>query len=140
MKTKFIEVTQDKERGMNWGKFLLMRFDSEWEYKSMLDPGPLLPRLGWARHHLWVLDLQTGEGAFFSPGGIASCDLQKHRVWVCPMYEPFLEWLYRQDLTDLDKLPGLVELPNAPGAIYGYRREGPVEQPKKPKKTKRQPK
>lgn len=74
---------------------------------------------------MWVLDLQTGEGAFFRPGGYAAADLEKHRVWVCPLFEPFLEWLYRQDLTDLGQLPRLVELPDAEFAMRGYRRAGP---------------
>lgn len=123
VKTKIIEATN----GFNWGKFLLGRLDHEWEVKSAVDPGRrLLTQLGWApdRMNLWVLDLQTGEGAYFQLGGSARSDLQKHRVWVCPLFEPFLSWLYQQDVTDLDQLPALVELANAPGAIYGYRRQG----------------
>ncbi len=122
MKTKIIEVTGT----MNWGKFMLMRFDKEWETKSQIDEGQLLlRRLGWSTDHLWVLDLQTGEGAFFLPGGFAKSDLNKHKIWVCPMYEPFLEWLYGQDLTDISKLPDTLKLLNAPGDIWGHRRQGP---------------
>jgi hypothetical protein len=42
------------------------------------------------------------------------------------MYEPFLTWLYRQDLTDLDALPDLVNLTEqeAPSAMRGHRRTG----------------
>jgi hypothetical protein len=89
----------------------------------------LLTACGWTPKHVWVLDLQTGEGAFFAPGGLASADLEKHRVWVCPMFEPFLTWLYKQDLSDLDALPGLVNFTQeeAPFAMSGYRRPGPKE-------------
>jgi hypothetical protein len=81
--------------GFNWGKFLVI-----------------------------VFDLETNEGASFTPGGLASADLNKHQIWVCPMYEPFLEWLYKQDLTELSKLPDYVHL-DAPSAMAGYRRPGP---------------
>jgi len=125
MLTKVIEATN----GFNWGKFLLGRFeDHEWAMHGVYSEGkPMLHTLGWSRDCLWVLDLQTGEGAFFRPGGLAAADLEKHKIWVCLLYEPFLEWLYKQDLTDIMKLPASVELPNAPGGLYGYRRKGPVE-------------
>jgi hypothetical protein len=127
MQTKLVEVTQDREKGFNWGKFLLGRFDTaEQAYQSKIDVGrALLSARGWSPDHLLVLDLETGEGCLFRPGGLASADLEKHKVWVCPMFEPFLEWLYRQDLTDLNTLPDVVELPTAPGAMTGYRRPGP---------------
>lgn len=123
MKVKFIEVTNQNR---NWGKFLLGRFDSEWEYESTIAPGTkLLAGRGWTPSHLLILDVQTGEGAIFSPGGSAAHDLNKHKIWVCPMYEPFLEWLYRQDLSDLDKLPAFLDLKDAPFEMYGHRRPGP---------------
>lgn len=126
MITKVIEVTNGNK---NWGKFLLIRFTEEWQtWKSQIDPGrPLLRTMGWSRDHLWVLDLQTGEGAYFcpNPSGSAEEDLSNHQIWVCPMYEPFLEWLYKQDLTDLEKLPEMVDLQDAPFAFRGYRRPGP---------------
>lgn len=126
MKTKFIEATQDAKKGFNWGKFLLMKFDSEWEYQSQIDIGrPLLRAIGWAPNQIWVLDLQTCEGVAVSPGGSAAYDLNhRHKIWCCPMYQPFLEWLYAQDLSDLDKLPGMVELPLVEGEMAGYRRSG----------------
>jgi hypothetical protein len=125
LKTKIIEATQDKETGFNWGKFLLARFDTEWEYVSQMDHRPLLRGRGWTLDNILVVDLQTGEGCIFRPIGLASEDLRAHAVWVCPMFEPFLEWLYQQDLTDLDKLPAVVELPGVPGEMSGYRRPGP---------------
>ena len=123
-----MEVTN----GPNWGKFLVARFDEEWELKSELTRDPLLRSLGWwSDHYLWVLDLQTGEGALFSPGGHAHNDLKRHAIWVCPMYEPYLEWLYqwwRDGNRSIAELPRLVELPNAPFSMHGYRRPGPSEQ------------
>lgn len=125
MLTKIIEVTNGER---NWGKFMLGRPDAEWNRLVRIaeDPVPrtLLSTIGWTRHHLWVLDLQTGEGACFLPGGMPSADLNKHRVWVCPMFEPFLAWLYQQNLSDLAALPDTLDLPDAPFAFRGYRRKG----------------
>jgi len=122
MQSKFMEVTNNSK---NWGKFLLMRLDSEWEYRSAFTGRSLLGEVGWDRTNIIVLDLQTGEGARFKPGGLAVADLEKHRIWVCPMYEPFLNWLYKQDLTDLSKLPDSLDIPDAEFAMVGYRRKGP---------------
>lgn len=125
MKTHFIEVTN---REQNWGKFLLIQFDSEWEYDSQMSPGrPLLRQIGFNPNAIWVLDLQTCEGAAFVPGGLASADLHKHRVWVCPMFEPFLNWLYQQKIKSIEELPGTLDLEDAEFAMWGYRREGPTE-------------
>src|SRR6266705_5234768 len=120
METKIIEVTNGEQ---NWGKFLLMRFTAtEWNMRSAVSgAGLLLWNIGWNKHQIWVLDLQTCEGAAFLPGGCARADLDKHAVWVCPLYEPFLNWLYTQDLADLSLLPNLINLPGAPFAISGYR-------------------
>jgi hypothetical protein len=128
MQTRIIEATQKADEGPNWGKFCVARFDTEWAQPSAIGyPGlGLLDQCGWSRKHLWVLDCQTGEGAFFKPGGYAQYDLnEKHKIWVCPLFEPFLEWLYEQDLSDLNALPDLVELSGAPAALSGYRRPGP---------------
>jgi hypothetical protein len=46
------------------------------------------------------------------------------------MFEPFLTWLYAQDLSDLQALPDYVELPDAPFALAGYRRR-PQKQPRR---------
>jgi hypothetical protein len=124
VKTKFIEAT-DATR-FNWGKFMICRFDDEWTYRSALPEAHesrLLIRCGWSADHLLVVDVQTGEGAIFFPPGSASDDLNdKHQIWVCPMFEPFLNWLYLQDVTDLDALPALVNLGNVPTSFSGYRR------------------
>lgn len=121
MQTKFMEATNQNK---NWGKFLIFRFDTEWEYKSSFTGRSLLHEVGWNNMNIFVLDLQTGEGARFKPGGLATADLDKHKIWCCPMYGPFLEWLYRQDLTDLSKLPDSIDLPDAEFAMAGYRRKG----------------
>lgn len=134
METVFIEATQ-RAQVFNWGKFMVGRFtEEEWARRVRMvdDMGSLLRRVGWEGNSILVLDLQTGEGAIFRPGGLASADLRKHQVWVCPMFEPFLGWLYQQDLTDLQKLPGRVELETETAALYGYRRPGPKRQRGKP--------
>lgn len=126
MITKIIEATNDNK---NWGKFLVMRPDVEWERGAKIEGSesrrPLLAQRGWTPEHIWVLDLETGEGACFRPKGLARADLNKHRVWVCPLFEPFLTWLYTQELSDLQALPDVVNLPDAPFDYAGYRREGP---------------
>lgn len=132
METKLIEATNIDHGGMNWGKFMLGRFTpEEWAHRSTISVGrPLLSACGWGHNvnQLLVLDLQTGEGAVFRIGGLASSDLNKHRVWVCPMFEPFLAWLYKQETADLQALPSLVALDD-PGEWRGYRREGPDGEP-----------
>lgn len=130
MKTAIIEAVQRREASGNWGKFLVgIPDDDEWGHPSEVsaqDPRPLLAQLGWDRRHIWVLDLSIGEGAFFRHGGSAHADLDKHKIYVCPLFEPFLEWLYRQPLRDVMtlRLPDLVELPDAPPDLWGYRRPG----------------
>ena len=127
METRIIEARNGEQA--NWGKFLVGRFDiEEWSRRSVLpgadSPLPLLRRVGWRPDHIFVMDLQTGEGAIFRPKGFAPADLTKHAIWVCPLFEPFLTWLYQQDLSDLNHLPELVDL-DAPFAMSGYRRPGP---------------
>ena len=130
MRTRIVEAVQAKEHPGNWGKFLVGIPDEEWAYGSRVCPGgPLLGACGWGMSHVWVLDLQTGEGAFFKLGGYAKADLDKHRIWVCVLFEHFLTWLYERyreaGELDLDGLPEVVELPGAPFAFAGYRRPGP---------------
>lgn len=122
MKIKLVEVTNGPA---NWGKFLIGQFDDEWSYKSVIDGAPLLSCRGWSPKHVLVLDLQTGEGAMFLPGGFAKADLDKHCVWVCPLFEPFLTWLYAQP--DPFAISAHVDLPDAPFAMSGYRRPGANE-------------
>lgn len=125
MQRRLFEATN----GLNWGKFLVCRFSDEWAVKSALDGKPLIRSRGWGSDHLLVVDLQTGEGALLParPGGCPHADLEKRRIWVCPMMQPFLEWLYRQDVDALLTCPlaesTLVDLPSA-GDFAGYRRPG----------------
>ncbi len=121
METKIIEVTNGEQ---NWGKFMLGRFTSEWLVKSEVSSTNLLNGIGHGPKDLLVLDLETCEGAIFSPHGYAHYDLEKHRIWVCPMFEPFLEWLYKQDLSDLNALPAYIDLPGVSFEIAGHRRKG----------------
>lgn len=126
MITKIIEATNLDAGGYNWGKFLVGRFDHEWDCPSQIDQGRrLLPTVGWSPDTIMVLDLQTGEAGLFRPGGLAAADLHKHKIWVCPMFEPFLTWLYQQDLTDLQSLPAMVQITSAESAFRGFRRPGP---------------
>ena len=126
MQTRFIEASNHQAGGMNWGKFMVARFSpEEWERKSTFGGLYMLPERGWTPSHLLVVDLQTGEGALFRQGGHALSDLNKHRIWVCPLFEQFLEWLYKQDVSNLEKLPPAVHIDNPASAFYGYRRPGP---------------
>lgn len=127
MRTKIVEATNNN---FNWGKFLLGDFDvDELSYRSLIDQGLLIRGRGWGPGHLLVFDLQTGEGSWFRLGGYAKHDLDKHRIWVCPMFEPFLEYLYRWHSEGKDPfdLPGLLDIKDAPPAMSGYRRSGPED-------------
>lgn len=131
MKIHFIEATQGEE--FNWGKFLLCQFeDEDWKYTSKLPltsiqvliARSLLEVRGWDHKDIIVFDLETAEGARFKPGhGLAKADLDKHKIWVCPMFEPFLEWLYQQDTTDITSLPEFIQLDTNIAAVAGYRRK-----------------
>lgn len=127
MESVFIEGVHPGGNG-NHGKFMVARFSpEEWARRSGVAGDRFLSGRGWSPDHVLVLDLQTGEGSIFKPGGLASADLNKHKIWVCPLFQPFLEWLYQQDLADLSKLPSVVEFPAAEFALWGYRRPGPAE-------------
>lgn len=109
----------------NWGKFLLARFDNEWAHVSSVSPFPSIGGEGWTDEHFFMLDLATGEGAIFLPGGIASYDLDKHGIWVCPLFEPTLKRLYKMDLSDgFAHVPAVIRLTfeEAPFSFAGYRR------------------
>jgi len=130
METFLFEATHDAAGTGNWGKFMAAVPDSEWRWRSQVDgwPGPLLRKIGWGNEHLWVQDLQTGEGLMLRAGGSAPADLSKHQVWVCPLFEPWLAWLHSQlrgskdILATLTELPQVVYLPDAEFAFAGYRR------------------
>src|SRR5436190_24376660 len=100
MITKIVEATNGPN---NWGKFLVGRLDEEWNHRSAVDvredampvAPPLLYTIGFRHDAVLVLDLQTREGAMFTPVGVAKADLAKHRIWVCPLFEQLLEWYYQ---------------------------------------------
>lgn len=136
MRTHIIEATNGE---MNWGKFLIGVFDEEWSRRPMTpgcDQGlPLLEARRWTRSDVWVCDLETREGAVFQPHPERDPAeaLAKHQIWVCPLFEPFMRWLYSVPLPDIValKLPNWIDLPDAVFAFKGYRRpgqaaEGPV--------------
>lgn len=133
---KFVEVIHQNAAGgfSNWGKFQLETYTKEeWGYLSRVQPPEmsmgLLRACGWGESIIWVKDLQTGEGACFTPRGNARADLRKHKIWVCPMFEPFLVWLYSHPEyhRDITQVPDRVELSydEAPPESRGYRRPGP---------------
>jgi hypothetical protein len=128
--THFIEAGGND---FNHGKFMLGRLTSEELATRSALPGyenERLTRVGGLRRlnerSTLVVDLQTGEGAVFFLDGYYKADLEKTKIWVCPMFEPFLQWLYQQDLAggkgDITKLPRYVDLPHAEPAFRGYRR------------------
>jgi hypothetical protein len=143
MELKFVEAGGQG----NWGKFAVGRFTAQEWAEPPRWPGaadeakaealgmlyrPLVASQGWTHdRHVWVLDLATGEGAVFQLGGYAKADLDRHRIWVCPLFEPFLTWLYEHHNTLAETwwedLPRLVELRDAPFELRGYRRPGPLE-------------
>ncbi len=76
MQHKIVEATN----GFNWGKFLVCRFDeADFTYTSLVSQSLLLTERGWARDQIWVLDLETREGAAFQPGGSPNADLKSIR-------------------------------------------------------------
>lgn len=97
----------------------------------MIDDRPLVGSRGWTPQHFLLLDLQTGEGTIFRLAGSAHADLNAHKIWVCPLCEPTLEWLYARykamdhDVaTWWDTMPVHVDIPEAQFALFGYRRTG----------------
>jgi hypothetical protein len=136
MDLHFIEASNGPD-GPNWGKFAVGHHASEeWGRRSAL-PGythmPLLTQLGAGYSDLWVLDLQTGEGARFRIDRHWDEQLRAHRIHVCVMFEAFLGWLMDKALAAgadhparvggwFRTLPGFVELPHCPPGMYGYRR------------------
>lgn len=121
MDVTFVEATNGPR---NWGKFAVCRFtNAEWSRLSAVDERPLLRSRGWTRDHVLVIDLQTGEGAIF-PSHVHVSDLEKHGVWVCPMFEPALLAIC-DGKHDPMQTEALLDFPDAPFSFAGYRRNGP---------------
>jgi hypothetical protein len=113
VKSKLVEATAPDAGSPNWGKFLVAQFDEdEWGRVSDVSGRPLVASQGWSREHALVLDLSTGQGALFCvrPGGVPELDLRKLQLHLCPLFRVFLQWLYVQDLSDVDVLPAHVDL------------------------------
>ena len=133
MEQVFVEVSDEA----NWAKILLMKFGSEdLLVRSKVSGDFLLKsvdnnrrvKTGTNAEKVFVLDLQTEEGAFFFPRkeGNAKDDLESHEIWVCPLYLPFLIWLYANMPKELKEIPKLVEFPKSTHVHYqGWRRPGP---------------
>lgn len=137
MITHFIEATNFYDGGCNWGKFLITAFDGyDWLVPAVEAEGPLLAALPGKER--WnpetsaiVFDLQTGEGARFDLRGDPISQLERHKIWVCPMFEPFLVWLFAlvqarppgPERFRINNLPTVAKFP-AHSALAGYRRPG----------------
>lgn len=142
MKSKIVEAVGGGD--FNWGKFMVLQWEAEdWDRTSVVvkeydgRDRRLLPYIGHNAGDLTIIDLQTCEGAVFSPGGLASADLNKHRVWVCVLFEPFLDWLYQFYNThyanegrpfDVLDIPDKLEFQSHPRELQGFRREGPLHE------------
>ncbi len=128
MDTRFVEATN----GFNHGKFLLGRYNEPEMAEHCRVGGEfgqysVIRSQGFTRRDIWILDLATGEGAIFPLSGSGSADVHKRRIRVCPLYEPFVVWLYDYVAKTPDwwnALPRLVALPDAPSALHGHRRTG----------------
>jgi len=111
----------------NYGTFAVGRLGSEeLRQESAYYPGSsALGQRKYDERKLWAMDMVTCEGAAFDPKADLVSQLERHQIWVCVLYEPFLRWLGQQDLRDLSILPRKVDLPDVPPALVGYRRTGP---------------
>lgn len=95
MDIHFYEVTN----GPNWGKLAVGTFERhEWEYVSHVAAEPLLARLGHGPSTRLFLDLATGEGALFDCSQGLLPQLARHKIWVCPMFEPGLTEFAKHDI------------------------------------------
>lgn len=136
MRTRYFEAISAEG---NWGKFMLGQFEpDEIAAQSALPPDPegwfkpgsMIQGRGWAPgKHWFVMDLQTGEGAYFALGGHADYDLsEKHNIWVCPLFRPFLNWLYERfrEGADLWELDRVVRIEGVPLQLSGERGGRPL--------------
>lgn len=129
MKTKIVEATTGPQG--NWGKFLIGQFDQdEIDTVSAIAPeyGSVLKQRGWwdPAQYFLMLDIETGEGSVFATWGDARADLHKHRIWVCPLFQPTLARIRAMAPFAVADLPSLLELSfdEAPFAMAVPRRAG----------------
>ena len=128
MDTRFIEASN----GVNYGKFMVARFDMEETLRKTAMPEAVgtesfFSYAGLRRmtpERTLVMDLQTGEGAEFSLRGgrqeAAWALRERHpKLWVCPLFPPFLGWLFdfvqtqpdpRRHELDLESIPNFIDL------------------------------
>ncbi len=141
MDLKFVEAGHPVDEhglGGNWGKFGVGRWTRQELAEKTQYPGCEGQRIaslhGWGGDHVWLFDLQTGESARFYLNNPRPVDvrsqLRTHQIWVCPMFEPFMVWLWNHvtvaGLDWWDTLPRTVELPaDTPFDVAGHRRPGP---------------
>lgn len=95
MITKLIETTDM----FNHGKFLVGQMEGFelTQYLAIKDDGRQLSHVLHASpSKFWVLDCATCEGAFFDFSNDAYYQLERHQVWVCPMFPLFLEWAFEK--------------------------------------------
>lgn len=155
MISKIIEATNTNK--FNFGKFNVSVYDAEERSRaSIINEGfNLLRSIGKHPDDVMVADLQTSEALTFPAyfrnyrggdperlAGEVHYYMGKHKIWVCPLYEPFVCWLFEQDLEDIRKLPPMVDtLPEEVSSLFGYRRQGnepePVPTAAKPRKAGR---
>lgn len=123
MITRFVEVTD----GWMYGKFLVCRMDAEElatpsEMPDARHGERLLVHGGRRRfndHSTLVIDLQLGTAAAWPLQGLMEAYESEH-LWhlhVCPMYRPFVRWLYEQGrwamgAGDITEIPRYLEVPN----------------------------
>lgn len=119
MKTKIIEATN----GVAYGKFLIGLYDNEWLIRPAInetidDPDlhtgmPVLRQEGWGPQSFLFQDLSNpGNGSIFrhNAAGHARDDVEQKNITVCWLFVEVLQWLYGQNIDDLDALPSLVQL------------------------------
>jgi hypothetical protein len=112
----------------NWGAYMVAVPDGqELSWHSHVAPSilTLFEQLGHEPGSAWVMDLLTGEGAWFSMQGDARAELEEHRIHASASFEGFLEWLYLQDLDKLWQLPHVIKVADTTFSINSYRRLGP---------------
>ena len=133
MDSRLIEA----ENGGNWGKFMVGQWThADLEQRSLVAVGePLLGRTEGnlrkgqidPRRARLVFDLQTKKGGLFEPdpAGDSNADLEASGLWVCPLFAPFLAWLYERGQAPVASLPSIFNLPPAQSKLQGYKRPGP---------------
>ena len=122
MKTRIIEATSDQ---IFWSTFLVGVFDMERRYKSCVD-GSMVLR-SYSPRDIFILDIQTREGAVFAPHGLADVDIERTAIYTGPLFKAFLHWIraqFREGLS-LNDLPKHVEVPLTE-AQEAQRQEGPM--------------